>query len=110
MADTITIQVNENNSVDEITVEVTETPEVVTVNISQIGEKGDPGVIPPGGWIDQGGWNASANLFPSASVLRGYTWTITVAGELGGYSVEPGAIIRAKIDSPGQTLSDWSIL
>lgn len=68
----------------------------------------------PGAWVNQGYWDASGNAFPSTGVTTtgikdGYTWDITVAGTLGGASVEPGATIRAKTDNPGQNIVNWSI-
>lgn len=62
-----------------------------------------------GHWVDQGDYDASTNMFPATDVLRGYTWNISVAGILAGVSVEPGATIRAKTNSPGQVLLNWDI-
>ena len=66
--------------------------------------------------VDCGNHNASSNLFPTAggtgtagAIKRGNQFDITVAGTLGGVDVEPGVTIRAKIDDPGQTLSNWRI-
>lgn len=66
--------------------------------------------------IDCGGHDASTNLFPTTggtgtagAIARGNQFDITVAGTLGGMDVEPGATIRAKVDAPGQTLSNWRI-
>jgi hypothetical protein len=57
-----------------------------------------------------GNWDASSNVFPSASVLKGYQYRISVAGILGGVEVSPGAKIMALVDSPGQTLTNWDII
>lgn len=60
----------------------------------------------------QGYWDASGNAFPvapSEEVLGGYLWKISVAGNLAGESVEPGAKIMAMVDNPGQTLANWDI-
>ena len=37
-------------------------------------------------------------------------WYISVGGTLGGTSVVVGSSVRALVDSPGQTSSNWSIL
>jgi hypothetical protein len=64
----------------------------------------------------RGGWDASSNLFPTTggtgtggAVEAGNLWIITVAGTLGGNSVEPNDIIVALVDTPGQTDSNWNI-
>lgn len=65
---------------------------------------------------DRGSWNASDNIFPniggsgdSGAILRGDLWTISVAGILGGVAVTAGDVVRALVDSPGQTASNWSV-
>lgn len=65
---------------------------------------------------DRGLWDASGNLFPTTggtggggAVEAGNFWTISVAGTLGGTSVTPGYTIRALVDTPGQTASNWQI-
>lgn len=62
-----------------------------------------------GYWRDQGSYDASTNLFPSVNVRKGYTWNIGVSGVLAGVSVDPGAVIRALANNPGQILSNWAI-
>ena len=55
-------------------------------------------------------WNASVNLFPDSpayTIVKGDIFLITVAGTLGGATVEPGAEIRALADAPGQTFASW---
>lgn len=66
--------------------------------------------------IDCGNHDASTNLFPTTggtgtagAIKRGNQFDITVAGTLGGVDVEPGATVRAKVDTPGQTLGNWVI-
>ena len=88
MADSVTITIIEQNP--------------VTIEVAELGP------APSGSWIDRGYWDASADLFPSGS-KRGYTWTISVPGVLGGYGVSARAVIRSLVDNAGQTLSDWSI-
>ena len=63
---------------------------------------------------DRGSYNASSNLYPSTggsgtagAILKGNLWYISVAGTLGGVLVSPGDTIRALVDSPGQTASNW---
>lgn len=67
-------------------------------------------------YVDCGDYDASGNAFPttggtgtSGAIKRGNTFDISVAGTLGGEEVPPGATIRAKVDTPGQTLSNWRI-
>lgn len=64
-----------------------------------------------------GNYDASTNTFPSTggtgsggAVLKGNTWRISVAGTPGSVSVEPGTLIMALVDTPGQTLANWTIL
>ena len=66
---------------------------------------------------DRGNYNASSNVFPSTggsgtsgAIMKGDLWYISVAGTLGGASVPVGASIRALVDSPAQTSTNWSIL
>lgn len=63
---------------------------------------------------DRGDHSASANLFPttggsgaSGAILKGDLWRISVAGTLGGIPVEVEDTIRAKVDNPGTTASNW---
>lgn len=65
---------------------------------------------------DRGNHDASGDVFPSTggsgsagAVLKGDLWTISVAGTLGGTAVTAGDVIRALVDSPGQTASNWAI-
>jgi molybdopterin biosynthesis enzyme MoaB len=65
---------------------------------------------------DRGNYNASGNVFPSSggsgaagAVVKGDLWTISVAGTLGGVAVEIGDVIRAIVDTPGNTLANWAI-
>lgn len=66
---------------------------------------------------DRGNYNASSNLFPTTggsgtggAVMQGDLWYINVAGTLGGSSVLVGYSIRALVDTPGQTSTNWAIL
>ncbi|MGZ4158817.1 MAG: hypothetical protein ACXVED_17305, partial [Bacteroidia bacterium] len=43
------------------------------------------------------------------AVNKGDLWTVSVAGTLGGQSVVVGDIIRALVNTPGQTSSNWAI-
>lgn len=67
-------------------------------------------------WDDRGNYDASGNIFPSSggsgaagAILKGDVWTISVAGTLGGTSVSPGDTVRALVDTPGSTSSNWAI-
>lgn len=59
-----------------------------------------------------GDWDASGGLFPTvpSPVKKGYEWVISVGGNLGGEIVEPGDLIIAKIDNPGQVTANWIII
>lgn len=65
---------------------------------------------------DRGNYNASVNTFPAAggsgaagAILKGDLWTVSVAGTLGGAAVTAGDLVRAIVDTPGQTASNWAI-
>lgn len=67
-------------------------------------------------WDDRGNYDASGNVFPSSggsgtagAVLKGDIWTVSVAGTLGGTVVALGDTVRALVDTPGQTASNWAI-
>ncbi len=67
-------------------------------------------------WDDRGNYDASTDLFPSSggsgeagAILKGDIWTVSVAGTLGGEDVNPPNTVRALIDTPGQTSSNWAI-
>jgi hypothetical protein len=66
---------------------------------------------------DRGNYDASGNVFPSSggsgtagAILKGDLWYISVAGTLGGTSVVVGSSVRALVDTPDQTSTNWSIL
>jgi hypothetical protein len=65
---------------------------------------------------DRGNFDASGNTFPASggsgaagAILKGDLWIISVAGTLGGVSVAVGDQVRALVDTPGQTASNWAI-
>jgi len=65
---------------------------------------------------DRGAYDASVNTYPAAggsgtagAVLKGDIWTVSVAGTLGGATVTAGDTVRALVDTPGQTASNWAI-
>lgn len=68
-------------------------------------------------WDDRGNYNASSNVYPTTggsgtagAILKGDIWTISVAGTLPtGRIVEPGDTLRALINNPGSTSSNWAI-
>lgn len=66
---------------------------------------------------DRGSYNASVNTFPASggsgtagAIMKGDLWYISNAGTLGGQSVAVGSTVRALVDTPGQTASNWDIL
>lgn len=65
---------------------------------------------------DRGNYDASVNTFPASggsgtagAILKGDLWIISAAGTLGGSAVEIGDQIRALVDTPWQTASNWAI-
>lgn len=65
---------------------------------------------------DRGNHDASGNTFPSSggsgtggAILKGDIWRISVGGTLGGTAVSAGDWVRALVDTPGTTSSNWSI-
>lgn len=66
---------------------------------------------------DRGNFDASVNAYPSTggsgtagAILKGDLWTVSVAGTLPtGISVTPGDVVRALVDAPGNTQSNWAI-
>lgn len=69
-------------------------------------------------WDDRGSFDASGGAYPSSggsgsagAIKKGDTWTISVAGTLPtGQAVEVGDVIRALIDTPGNTQANWAIV
>lgn len=69
-------------------------------------------------WDDRGNFDASVNAYPSSggsgtagAIMKGDIWTISVAGTLPtGQVVEIGDVVRALVDTPGNTQSNWSIM
>ncbi len=66
---------------------------------------------------DRGSYDASGNAFPTSggsgsagAIKKGDLWYISVAGTLGGKAVGVGDAIRALIDAPGQTATNWAQL
>jgi hypothetical protein len=66
---------------------------------------------------DCGNWDASSNVYPSTggtgtlgAILKGNLWFISVSGTLGGVAVMSSDSLRALVDSPGQTASNWEVL
>ena len=64
---------------------------------------------------DRGSYDASVNTFPASggsgtagAVLKGDLWYISVAGTLGGVAYAIGDSVRALVDAPAQTASNWS--
>lgn len=68
-------------------------------------------------WDDRGSFDASGGSYPSTggsgtagAILKGDIWTISVAGTLPtGQAVEVGDIVRALVDTPGNTQANWAI-
>ena len=65
-----------------------------------------------GGLIYQGGYNAATNtpdldVSPSASIKKGWTYTVTADGLFFTEQVRVGDVIIAEVDAP-TTLADWT--
>jgi len=65
----------------------------------------------------RGAYDASGGTYPTTggtgsggAVMKGNMWIISVAGTLGGESIQVGDSIIANIDTPGQTASNWNHL
>lgn len=65
---------------------------------------------------DRGNHDASGNVFPSTggsgtsgAVKKGNLWTVSVVGTLGGVAVTIGDVVRALVDTPGQTAGNWVV-
>lgn len=65
---------------------------------------------------DRGNYDASVNTFPASggsggagAILKGDLWTISVGGTLGGTPVTAGDLVRAIVDTPGQTVGNWAV-
>lgn len=66
---------------------------------------------------DRGSYDASGNAWPSSggsgaagAIMKGDLWYISVIGTLGGTAVRIGDSIRALVDGPGTTATNWDIL
>ncbi|MGV9003942.1 hypothetical protein [Flavobacterium sp.] len=55
-----------------------------------------------------GFWDASAGTYPTGTIRRGDEFEISVAGTIGINEFEVGDLLRARINSPGQTVNNWS--
>lgn len=67
-------------------------------------------------FVDCGNWDASGGLFPTTggtgtagAIKKGNAFEISVAGTMGGEAFDVGDIIRALVNTPGQTLSNWAV-
>lgn len=69
-------------------------------------------------WNDRGAYNpTTTSTYPttggsgvSGAVKKGDIWTISVVGTVGGIQVETGDTVRALVDTPGTTASNWAIM
>lgn len=81
--------------------------------VSQRGTFAEVGSV-EGAWVVKGNWDASTNLFPSSSVLKGYQYkassnSTTLLMPDGGI-IPAGTLIVAMVDDPGQTVANWYFL
>ena len=63
-------------------------------------------------WDDRGPFDASGGGYPASggsgvagAIMKGDVWTISVAGTIGAYN----QLVRALVDNPGQTASNWYV-
>jgi len=70
--------------------------------------------IEMGAWIVKGNWNGSTNVFPSVSIRKGYQYLNTADSTTllmpDGGIIPKGAIIVARVDNPGQIVTNWYYL
>lgn len=59
--------------------------------------------------VNKGDYDASTNLFPTPA-YNGYQYFISVAGILGGRSIDVGAVILKKNNNNDQSLANWRII
>lgn len=95
---------------------LTRSTNTITVDTSVIATKSYADSLVVGLLDDRGNYDASGNVFPSSggsgtagAVLKGDLWTVSVAGTLGGTAVTAGDLVRALVDTPGQTASNWAV-
>lgn len=76
--------------------------------------QGSGGIAIVGTVIFCGTYDASTNLFPSTGgtlaggvPAKANQFLLSVGGILGGVFVPSGVMIMAKVDTPGQTASNW---
>jgi hypothetical protein len=73
-----------------------------------------PTVSNTGAWIVKGDWDASTNTFPPGTVLKGYQYLNTADSTTlrmpDGGIIPKGTIIVARVDNPGQTVTNWYYL
>ena len=69
-----------------------------------------------GVWRDMGGYDASGNDYPTTggsgtdgTILKGNTFEVTTASTTDGL-FPLGSTLRALIDSPGQTSTNWRVM
>jgi len=70
-------------------------------------------------WDDRGTYDPTPGTWPTSAdngsgvdgaILKGDIWSISTAGTLtGGISVSVGDVIRALVDGPGNTATDWGV-
>jgi hypothetical protein len=71
--------------------------------------------VPTGVYRDMGGYDASSNTYPATggsgsggAIEQGNTFEVTVASTTPGL-FPLGSTLRALVDTPGQTVSNWRI-
>lgn len=117
------ISIDSQNIVRSINSQTANTSGAITLTASDIGAASEDYVndqisaATVNLWDDRGTHSASGGAYPttggsgtSGAILKGDTWTISVAGTLPtGQVVEVGDVVRALIDAPGNTQANWAI-
>lgn len=95
---------------------LTRSTDTITVDTTVIATRAYAESLVVGLLDDRGNYDASGNTFPASggsgtagAILKGDLWTISVAGILGGVAVTAGDLVRALVDAPGQTGSNWAV-
>jgi hypothetical protein len=106
---------NVNNTSDST--KPVSTAQTAAILVAENNAKAYADTLVVGLWDDRGSFSAAGGAYPSSggsgsagAVKKGDVWTISVAGTLPtGQAVEIGDIVRALIDTPGNTQANWAI-
>ena len=82
-----------------------------TTNASSGVNPGGPIMIPSGGVVLQGDWDASTGTFP-AGASQGHLYIISVAGEVDSMQFNQGDLLLAIVNNPSTTVfaNNWTVV